>query len=54
MEPWIFITIGAALAQSLRFMLQKQLKTTALSTAGTTFARSIACNTANVPPTFTS
>ena len=39
MEPWIFITIGAALAQSLRFMLQKQLKTTALSTAGTTFAR---------------
>ncbi len=39
MDAWIFITIGAALSQSLRFMLQKQLKTTSLSTAGTTFAR---------------
>lgn len=39
MEPWILITFGAALAQSLRFMLQKQLKTAGLSTAGATFAR---------------
>ncbi|MFT5631570.1 MAG: hypothetical protein ACI9HB_002751, partial [Gammaproteobacteria bacterium] len=39
MELWIPITLGAALAQTLRFMLQKQLKTTQLSTAGTTFAR---------------
>ncbi|WP_108815334.1 DMT family transporter [Loktanella sp. Alg231-35] len=39
MEPWILITIGAATAQTLRFMLQKRLKGMALSTAGTTFAR---------------
>lgn len=39
MDLWIPITLCAALAQSLRFMLQKQLKTTQLSTAGTTFAR---------------
>lgn len=39
MEPWILITCAAALAQSLRFMLQKQLKTAGLSTAGATFAR---------------
>jgi drug/metabolite transporter (DMT)-like permease len=39
MELWIIITLGAALAQTFRFMLQKQLKTTQLSTAGTTFAR---------------
>ena len=39
MELWIPITLGAALAQSMRFMLQKQLKSTQLSTAGTTFAR---------------
>lgn len=39
MELWIPITIGAALAQTIRFMLQKQLKTTKLSTAGATFAR---------------
>ena len=39
MELWIPITLGAALAQTLRFMLQKQLKATQLSTAGTTFAR---------------
>lgn len=39
MELWIPITLAAALAQSMRFMLQKQLKSTRLSTAGTTFAR---------------
>ncbi len=39
MEPWILITIGAALAQTVRFMLQKQLKTAGLSTGGATFAR---------------
>lgn len=41
MEPWILITIGAATAQTLRFMLQKRLKGMALSTAGATFARFI-------------
>lgn len=41
MEPWIAITIGAATAQTLRFMLQKRLKGMALSTAGATFARFI-------------
>ncbi len=39
MEPWILITIGAATAQTFRFMLQKRLKGMALSTAGATFAR---------------
>ena len=39
MEAWIPITIAAALAQTFRFMLQKQLKTTGLSTGGATFAR---------------
>ncbi|MCO4842085.1 MAG: EamA family transporter [Yoonia sp.] len=39
MDLWIPITIGAALAQTVRFMLQKQLKSTQLSTAGATFAR---------------
>ncbi len=39
MEPWIPITIGAATAQTLRFMLQKRLTGMALSTAGATFAR---------------
>ncbi|WP_341368718.1 DMT family transporter [Yoonia sp. BS5-3] len=41
MEPWILITLAAAGAQTLRFMLQKQLKSMALSTAGATFARFI-------------
>jgi drug/metabolite transporter (DMT)-like permease len=41
MEPWILITIGAASAQTLRFMFQKHLKAMALSTAGATFARFI-------------
>ena len=39
MEPWIAITIAAAFAQNLRFMLQKNLKMTQLSVAGATFAR---------------
>jgi drug/metabolite transporter (DMT)-like permease len=39
MDLWIPITIGAALAQTVRFMLQKQLKSAQLSTAGATFAR---------------
>ncbi|WP_411890688.1 DMT family transporter [Yoonia sp. SDW83-1] len=41
MELWIPITMAAAFAQSLRFMLQKHLKATQLSTAGATFARFI-------------
>ncbi len=41
MEPWIFVTLGAASAQMLRFMLQKMLRTATLSTAGSTFARFI-------------
>lgn len=39
MELWIPITIAAAFAQNLRFMLQKHLKDTRLSTGGATFAR---------------
>ncbi len=39
MALWIPITIFAALAQTLRFMLQKQLRGAALSTAGATYAR---------------
>ena len=39
MDLWILITIGAAFAQTVRFMLQKQLKAAQLSTAGATFAR---------------
>lgn len=39
MELWIPITIFAAFAQNLRFMLQKHLKATRLSTAGATFSR---------------
>lgn len=39
MEAWIPITIAAAFAQNLRFMLQKHLKATQLSTTGATFAR---------------
>jgi drug/metabolite transporter (DMT)-like permease len=39
MDTWVLITIGAAFAQSLRFMLQKQLTIAGLSTAGATFAR---------------
>ncbi len=39
MEFWIPITIAAAFAQNLRFMLQKHLKATKLSTGGATFSR---------------
>ncbi len=39
MELWIPITIAAAFSQNLRFMLQKHLKETGLSTAGATFSR---------------
>ncbi|MGJ8621619.1 MAG: EamA family transporter [Yoonia sp.] len=39
METWILITIGAASAQTIRFMLQKRLTGMALSAAGATFAR---------------
>jgi drug/metabolite transporter (DMT)-like permease len=39
MDAWMPITILAALAQTARFGLQKQLKSTALSTGGATFAR---------------
>jgi drug/metabolite transporter (DMT)-like permease len=39
MSSWVLITCLAALAQALRFMFQKQLKTAGLSTAGATFAR---------------
>ena len=41
MELWIFIAISAAFMQNLRFMLQKHLKATRLSTAGATFSRFI-------------
>jgi len=39
MDAWISVTLLAAIAQTARFGLQKQLKTTRLSTAGATFAR---------------
>ncbi|WP_147124323.1 DMT family transporter [Shimia ponticola] len=39
MAAWIPVTLFAALAQTVRFVLQKQLRTTALSTAGATFSR---------------
>jgi len=39
MPLWIPVTIFAAFAQNLRFMLQRHLKTTRLSTGGATFAR---------------
>ena len=39
MELWIAVTIGAAFFQTLRFMLQKLLSASALSSAGVTFAR---------------
>lgn len=41
MEIWVLITLLAATAQTGRFMLQKHLKATKLSTAGATFARFI-------------
>ena len=39
MSAWIPITILAAFVQNLRFMLQKHLKATQLTTGGATFAR---------------
>ncbi len=39
MDAWIPVTLAAAFAQTLRFMLQRHLKATRLSTAGATFAR---------------
>ena len=39
MSLWVLITLGAALVQTLRFMLQKQLKGAGLSTGGATFSR---------------
>ena len=39
MVLWIPISVVAALAQAIRFVLQKQLKSTRLSTGGATFAR---------------
>ena len=39
MEAWIPITVAAAAAQTLRFMAQRHLKKTALSTSGATLAR---------------
>ncbi len=41
MEAWVWITLGAATAQTLRFMLQKHLSAGTLSPAGATFARFI-------------
>lgn len=39
MELWIPVTLLAALAQTVRFGLQRQLKTTRLSSTGATFSR---------------
>ena len=39
MELWIWISVAAALFQTVRFMLQKQLASGQLSVAGSTFAR---------------
>ncbi len=39
MEAWIPVTLVAATAQTLRFMLQKHLKSTRLNTAGATLSR---------------
>ncbi len=39
MDAWIPITVAAAFFQNLRFMLQKHLKDSRLSTAGATFTR---------------
>ncbi len=39
MAPWILFSIAAALVQTLRFMVQRQLKTAGLSTGGATLAR---------------
>lgn len=39
MNLWIAVTFAAAAVQTLRFMLQKRLKSLGLSTGGATFAR---------------
>ena len=39
MSLWIPVTLMAAFMQNLRFMLQRHLKTTSLSTAGATYSR---------------
>lgn len=39
MELWVVFTIAAAAVQTVRFMLQKQLRDVALSTGGATFSR---------------
>lgn len=39
MEIWVLASVTAALLQTIRFMLQKQLSTASLSAAGATFAR---------------
>jgi drug/metabolite transporter (DMT)-like permease len=39
MEPWILATLGAALAQTVRFALQKRLAQAGLSAVGATWAR---------------
>jgi drug/metabolite transporter (DMT)-like permease len=39
MSLWVFFTLFAAATQTLRFMLQKQLKGAGLSTGGATFSR---------------
>jgi len=39
MSLWVIISVFAAFMQNLRFMLQKHLKSTRLSTGGATFSR---------------
>ena len=39
MALWIFVSVFSAFMQNLRFMLQKHLKATKLSTGGATFSR---------------
>ncbi len=39
MEPWVIVTIAAAAMQTLRFSVQKRLKTLGLSTAAATASR---------------
>ncbi|MFZ1725737.1 MAG: DMT family transporter [Albidovulum sp.] len=39
MSLWVIFTLAAAVLQTLRFMLQKQLKGVGLSTGGATFSR---------------
>lgn len=38
-EPWIWVSVGAALAQALRFVLQKKMTVGGITPAGATFAR---------------